>query len=129
MNRNDAYGMWAEAFEALERAERLQRQFFRPSRSISWEPPVDLFESEQALWAVVALPGVDADHVELLIDGSDLVVTGVRPLPRELRGTTIHRLELPSGRFERRLTLPPGRYELFERRLENGCLTLGLRKR
>lgn len=129
MNRDKTYGMWAEAFATLDRAERLQRQFFRPARSLSWEPPVDLFETPDALWAVVALPGVDAAHVELVIDGSDLIVTGVRPMPREVLGATIHRLELPSGRFERRLTLPPGMYELFERRIENGCLTLGLRKR
>ena len=42
--------MWAEACEALERAERMHREFFRPVRSVSrapaWEPPVDVLEPE-----------------------------------------------------------------------------------
>ncbi len=38
--------MCAEACDALARAERLQREFFRlgpSSERPSWEPPVDLF--------------------------------------------------------------------------------------
>ena len=61
--RNLDAWMWAEACEALARAERLQRQFFRPgergARAV-WEPPVDIFEHERDLWIVAALPGVDA---------------------------------------------------------------------
>ena len=54
--------MWAEACELLDRAERLNRQFFQPlsTRQAVWEPPVDLFETDRALWVVVALPGVAA---------------------------------------------------------------------
>ena len=40
----------------------------------------------------------------------------------------IHRLELPYGRFERRIELPPGRFDVVRRELVDGCLTLGLRK-
>jgi HSP20 family protein len=125
---NRAYWMWAEACEVLSRADGLQRQFFQPARSASWEPPVDIFETEAALWIVVALPGVRAEQIELLIDGADLVVTGMRSLPGELRRAAIHRLEIPSGRFERRIQLPRGRYELVERRFTEGCLSLGLRR-
>ncbi len=131
MKRNDAQWMWTEACELLDRAERLQRQFFHPVRASTrggWEPPVDVFESEHALWVIVALPGVAAEDVQLIIDGNELIVTGQRALPREARGAAIHRLELPAGRFERRIALQ-GRFDLVERQLENGCLTLGLRKR
>ncbi len=41
--------MWAEACEALARAERLHRQFFRwgaAEAGAVWEPPVDIFASE-----------------------------------------------------------------------------------
>ncbi|MDB5971221.1 MAG: heat shock protein Hsp20 [Hydrocarboniphaga sp.] len=131
MSRNETLWMWAEACDVLERADRLQRQFFHPARGSAqagWEPPVDVFESGHALWVIVALPGVAPDDVELIIDGNMLIVAGLRSLPRELRGAAIHRLELPAGRFERRIALQ-GRFELVERRLENGCLTLGLHKR
>lgn len=131
--KHKPYSMWADAIELLDRAERLQRQFFevRPmaTEGASWEPPVDLFETEDALWAVVALPGVTADQVQLTIEGGTLLVSGVRALPKEVRRAAIHRLELPAGRFQRRIQLPPGHYELVERRLTDGCLSLGLRKR
>src|SRR5262245_27925816 len=100
--------MWAEACEMLGRAERLHRQFFQPvpARQAVWEPPVDLFETERALWVVVALPGVSSDHVEMLIQGGRLIVAGVRTLPAQARGAAIRRLEIPSGRFERHIELP-----------------------
>jgi HSP20 family molecular chaperone IbpA len=44
------------------------------------------------------------------------------------QGAIIYRLEIPYGRFERRIALPAGQYELVDRRLEQGCLTLGLRR-
>jgi HSP20 family molecular chaperone IbpA len=126
------YWMWAEACELLDRAERLQRQFFRPLPPLAgrtlWEPPVDVFETERALWIVVALPGVAAEDLELVNDAGTLLVAGTRTLPAELIGTEIRRLEIPAGRFERRIPLPQGRFDLVERRLENGCLILGLRK-
>ena len=106
--------MWSEACEMLARAERLHREFFRParpgSRMPSWEPPVDILETEREVLVLVALPGVDPERVEAAIEGGDLVVAGTRVLPPELRTAVIHRLELPQGRFERRVRLPAGRY-------------------
>jgi hypothetical protein len=49
--------------------------------------------------------------------------------PAEARAGFIHRLEIPHGRFERRITLAPGSYEVGRRDLVNGCLTLSLRRR
>ncbi len=127
------YWMWAEACELLDRAERLQRQFFRPvhfaqAKRVAWEPPVDIFETDFELWMIVALPGVAVDQVELLIDGEGITVAGVRSLPGAVRAAGIRRLEIPAGRFERRIELPRGQFELIERSLADGCLTVGLRK-
>jgi HSP20 family protein len=44
-----------------------------------------------------------------------------------LRNARIHRLELPQGRFERRLALPPGRFAV-SRFAINGCVALRLEK-
>jgi HSP20 family molecular chaperone IbpA len=98
--------MWSEACDMLARAERLHREFFRPGpsgRMPSWQPPVDVIETEREVLVLVALPGVDPERVEAAIDGPDLVVAGSRVLPAELRTAVIHRLELPQGRFERRV--------------------------
>lgn len=122
--------MWAEAVALLERADELQREFFRPvgGRQVTWEPPVDLFESDDAILIVAALPGVRAQQVRLLFDGSDLIVTGERALPGVAEGMELRRLEIPAGRFERRIRLPDGHYDISERRLEDGCLTVLLRR-
>jgi HSP20 family protein len=125
------YWMWSEAFDALARAERMQRQFFPTTRSAgpaSWEPPVDVLETERATLVFVALPGVDLDKVLAVIEGDDLVVSGIRIYPPEMRTATIHRLELPQGRFERRIRLPAGRYSDIKRAADNGCLTITLTK-
>lgn len=124
--------MWAEAFAALDRAERMQRQFFRRGPAgagpSAWEPPVDIFETDLNLFVVVALPGVDGAEVELGIEDGRIVIAGERRLPLGNRAA-IRRLEIPHGRFERRIELPAGDYELGERDLVNGCLVLALRKR
>jgi len=124
--------MWSEAVEMLVRAERLHREFFRPAGAVSrlpaWEPPVDVLETEDAVLVLVALLGVDPTRVEAEIQGADLVVSGVRVLPPELQRALIHRLELPQGRFKRRVRLPAGRYGAVRRGSVHGCLTITLDK-
>ncbi|WP_233272007.1 Hsp20/alpha crystallin family protein [Paraburkholderia acidiphila] len=120
--------MWDAAIEALERAARLHRQFFRLAgqheRVPVWEPPVEVFEHDGLLAIVVALPGVAPDLVNLNLEGSTLVVAAERALPRALAGGTVHCLEIPYGHFERRIQLPAGRYRLVRRDAEHGCLSL-----
>jgi HSP20 family protein len=124
--------MWSEACEMLARAERLHREFFRPAgptaRSPAWEPPVDVLETEGAVLVLVALPGVNPDRVDARIDGGDLIFSGVRVVPPEMSTAIIHRLELPQGRFERRVRLPAGRYSAVQRSACDGCLVITLQK-
>jgi HSP20 family protein len=123
--------MWSQACEMLARADRMHRDLFRPLASAArpaWEPPVDVLETEREVLVLVALPGVDPDCVEAVIDGDDLVVVGMRVLPAELRTAIIHRLELPQGRFERRLRLPTGRYGAVRHARSDGCLLVALEK-
>lgn len=123
--------MWSEAVEMLARAERMHRELFRPAagRPIpTWEPPVDVLETEDEVLVLVALPGVDPDQVETLIEGAYLVVAGSRTLPPELATAVIHRLELPQGRFERRVRLPGGRYGAVHRAAVQGCVLITLQK-
>src|SRR5262249_59091149 len=99
-----------------EGAEQLHRQFFRPglahASAANWEPPVDVFESEHELTIVAPLPGVEAQDIEISIDGDALLIAGARQLPTVARGTAIHRLEIPHGRVERRIRLPGPRWEI-----------------
>lgn len=123
--------MWTEALDLLQTAERLQRQFFQLGAgqgAPTWEPPVDLYETGDELWILVALPGVTTDQLEIVIDGATMVVRGERPLPLGARDAEILRLEIPYGRFQRRIALPAGRVQILERKLENGCLVICLQR-
>lgn len=126
-----SYWMWSEAFEMLARAERMHRQFFQPSgspASVAWEPPVDVLETEHAVLVLIALPGVDFTEVKALITQGELLISGHRTYPAEMRTAIIHRLELPQGRFERRIRLPAGRYSAIHRSEFNGSLLITLQK-
>jgi HSP20 family molecular chaperone IbpA len=125
--------MWAEACMMIERAERLHRQFFQPSLSAipaaSWEPPVDIFETEREIWIIAALPGVEPQDLDVSLNGGELRIAGLRRQPAAVRGAAILRLEIPYGRFERRLRLSSARLELARSELASGCLVLSLTKR
>lgn len=126
--RNPPSWMWAEACEILEQAQRLQRQFFRFGQSLAaeprWEPPVDIVAYGSDVQVTVALPGVAPEHIAVHTEGNLLIVAASRPLSMQQHATGLHRLEIPYGRFERRIALPAGRYELLEQACVNGCLVL-----
>jgi HSP20 family protein len=84
-------------------------------------------ETDTEFLILVALPGVDPDQVEAVIENGTLIISGHRVLPVELRNARIHRLELPQGRFERRIVLPTGRCAV-SRFAVNGCIALRLAK-
>ena len=119
--------MWADACRAMERAERLRRQFFHHATPY-WEAPVDVFETDDALTILIALPGVELETITVTLSAGLLIVKGERPLPRELHNARIVRMEIPHGHFERRIELPPVPFELSGRHLANGCLMLRLQK-
>jgi HSP20 family molecular chaperone IbpA len=123
--------MLSEAVEVLVRAERMRREVFqlRPTTARPvWEPPVDVLETDEEVLIFIALPGVAIEHVDAAIEEGTLVVSGRRVLPPQLRTAVIHRLELPQGRFERRIPLPYGLYDRIARDVNDGCLLISLRK-
>jgi HSP20 family molecular chaperone IbpA len=124
--------MWAEACAMIDRAERLQRQFFRPSlagaHQAVWELPVDIYETERELCVMAALPGVEQRDLEVSIEGDVLVIAGIRRFPSLPDDAVIHRLEIPHGHFERRIRVSVGRLRLSRSQLLDGCLVLILTK-
>ncbi|HLS81364.1 MAG TPA: Hsp20/alpha crystallin family protein [Steroidobacter sp.] len=129
--RNPHSWMWAEACEMLEQAQRLQRQFFRFGQTVQaqplWEPPADIVACGREVRVTVALPGAPPEQVQVRIDETGaLNVAALRAPPLDEHTSAVHKLEIPYGRFERRIVLPAGRYRLLEQACVNGCLTLRL---
>jgi HSP20 family protein len=121
--------MWLQALEVAERAERLQRGFVRylglKEEVIGWEPPVDIQESDQGLRLLFALPGVAPEDIEIRLESGALIVSAVRRLSRPAGGGVIRRLEIPHGRFVRRIPLG-GPTRIADSQYRNGCLELRL---
>ena len=88
-----------------------------------------MLETERVVIVLVALPGVEIDERRRpRSQGDDSSFPAHATYPPEMRTATIHRLELPQGRFERRIRLPPGRYAAIERATSHGCLVVTLQE-
>lgn len=125
--------MWSEAVRMLDEADRLRQQFFRLQEQEQlggvWEPPMDVYETEESWTVVVALPGVPSERIRYRLEGDCLTVVAERALPSECAEGAIRRKELPHGRFARRLQFRAAPVEVSQARLKDGCLVLQLRKR
>jgi HSP20 family protein len=121
--------MWSEAVRLLERADRLHRQFFLAHEPASWEPPVDVVQSGDELHLQLALPGVTADALSIAVDDLGISIHAVRGFPHREPDAQIHRLEIPYGRFVRRIEMPAGGLKLAGKRLQDGILTLTFRRK
>jgi HSP20 family protein len=127
MPRSGRDVMWSQALAVLARTDCLHRDVFQPTAT-GWEPPIDVLETEIGLLIVVALPGVRREDMEIVIGHGELLVRGTRRWPTLQRPVRVHRIELPHGRFERRLPLPSGAYHLMGQDHADGCLLLTLRR-
>lgn len=123
--------MLSDAVIRLQSAERLQQRFFQLGHGAeqpSWEPPVDIYADHQRISVLVALPGVAEDQVELSLENGCVAVTSQRDYLDGSGWEAILRLEIPYGRFQRRIPLPSGHYRLLDKSLQNGCLRLNLER-
>jgi len=121
--------MLTDAIDHIEKADRLQRQFFilgALGQAPVWEPPIDMYVNDRELGLLIALPGVAPDHFEVTLEEQSILVSGERAFGARLGPGSILRMEIPYGRFARRILLPFGAFQLNEICLENGCLKLTL---
>ncbi len=122
--------MWSEALSLLEQADRLQRQFIRPATAASsCVGAAGGHCRDRRLGRVhVALPGTAADSIAVKLEPGAITISAHRPFPigasESQCAARIHALEIPYGRFERRIGLPTQALTLSGRKLQDGCLTL-----
>jgi len=133
-SRNLSNLMWGEALSLLEQADRLHRQFFRPAatQAPAWEPPVDVIETGDTVAIHVALPGAAADSILVELEPGAITVSARRPLPLDSNDShpaRVHALEIPYGRFARRIGLPMQALTLTSRKWQDGCLKLTFSKK
>ncbi len=99
-------------------------------RGDSWQPDVDIFETETALVVRVEIAGVRSQDLTVKVDGQILRVAGIRPAPDGSQVRRLHQMEIASGPFERRLRIPiPFDRNGVSAHVADGFLTVTLPKR
>ena len=128
-HRDPRAWMLAEAVDMIYSADQLQRQFFQighVDNAPCWQPPVDMYVNEHGLGLLIALPGVTPERLVVSLESQAIVVRGERSFGTSLGTGAILRLEIPYGRFERRIGLPDAAYRIADMQFEHGCLRLQL---
>ncbi|MDN0075406.1 Hsp20/alpha crystallin family protein [Crenobacter sp. SG2303] len=128
-SRHVSHWIWGDALSLLEKVELLHKRFSQScaGNQPSWEPPVDVVESENEVILYVALPGVSATTLSVVLRPDGVTVSGLRKFPAA-QAMRIHRLEIPYGKFERHIPFTLLFLEPTTQEFEDGCLVLRFRK-
>lgn len=122
--------MWVDACTLIDHVERMQRDpLMRVERAVVgpiWEPPADILDAGAVISIEIALPGVAESDVVVTLSGPEIIVEALREPSSALQGAWVRRLELPYGRFVKHIALGAGHYEIVERAMVAGCLSLRL---
>ncbi|MBI5236896.1 MAG: Hsp20/alpha crystallin family protein [Deltaproteobacteria bacterium] len=71
-----------------------------------WYPPVDIYETEDAIILKAELPGVDRKHVSIEVNENLITLKGERKFEKNLAEENYHRMERFYGTFQRVFNLP-----------------------
>ena len=125
------------ARELVQEAHRIHVGFLRglfggasaPFADAAPAPRINVLESDDGIVVVVALPGVAEEAVDVRVEGGWLVIEGTRAADPADAAARVHRMEIPSGPFARRLRLPGGpNFHVRSTTWSRGLFAIGLRR-
>lgn len=85
-----------------------QQSVFDQFCSVTWQPNIDVFETDQELVIYVDLPDIDQTSIRVSVDDEVLRISGSRPKRIPDRTMHVRHMEIPHGEFARLIPLPPG---------------------
>ncbi len=94
---------------------------------INWQPLYNLYTTTDSIIVHIELPGVNLQDVVIYLRSNYMLVVGNRKAPSELvRNCCIfHSLEIPYGRFSRRIDFPvPVEIRRYDYDIKDGILTM-----
>ena len=71
-----------------------------------WTPALDLYQNNDNVVAIVELPGLRKEDIEISLHDGTLTIGGERKSRTESNGDTAARTERFTGKFRRTITLP-----------------------
>lgn len=97
--------------------------------SNGWAPALDLREDKDNLVAVLEVPGMKKEDIEVSVHEGVLSLSGERKRESESDEAGVHRSERTYGRFQRTLTLPkPVKVTDIKAAYKDGILTVTMPK-
>ena len=123
-----------EAASLQNRMNSLLQDFSRAenesSSTVSFVPPVDVYEDEHKIVLKMEVPGVKHEDLDVQLENNTLTVRGERKLEKEEKKENFHRVERRYGSFSRTFTLPTTvDSENVKAQYNSGVLKLELNKR
>jgi len=100
------------------------------SELTNWHPSYNLYTTDDSIIVQVELAGVELRDVVIFLRSRYMYVSGNRTVPRPsiTEHCIFHNLEIPYGRFVRRINFPmPVETRRYTYEMQNGILTLQLR--
>src|SRR5262245_24240389 len=95
----------------------------------SWNPPVDIFDTDSEIIVKAELPGMNAKDIDVRLENNVLTVKGKRKFEKETKEENYHRVERAYGTFSRSFSLPTAvTSDKVTAEYKNGILTIVLPK-
>lgn len=95
-----------------------------------WQPPVDIYETEDSIVIKAELPDVEQKDIDVRIEDNTLTLKGERKHESEVKKENYHRIERYYGSFQRSFSLPATiDQEKVLASCEKGVLTISLPKK
>lgn len=95
-----------------------------------WQPPVDIYETEDSIVIKAELPDVDQREIDVRIEDNTLTIRGERKHDDDVKKENYHRIERFFGTFQRSFSLPTTiQQDNVSAVCERGVLTITLPKK
>ena len=92
-------GRVQQEMEEVFRALMPNRASPAPGQGSLWRPPLEVYETDEALVVQAEIAGMNEDHLEVVVDGNVLSIRGERPDPRQAEKRSYHEARIPYGAF------------------------------
>jgi HSP20 family protein len=103
--------MFADPFDALFNLQRaldahLTSKWLRDATTSRGPfPPINVFQQDDNILAIIELPGVDKDKLQIEAKESTIRISGTKAADYE-DGASVHRRERDFGQFDRTISIP-----------------------
>jgi HSP20 family protein len=106
------------------------RGFNSAISTTSWNPSVDIFETENDVVVKAELPGMDPKSIDVRLENNVLLLKGERHFEKETKEENYHRVEREYGSFSRAFSLPMAvKEEKITAEYKDGILKIVLPKK